>query len=50
MAVDVLRRGVGGRPELARERLALLREMLRPGADPNLSRIPPSIPTTHDHP
>jgi ankyrin repeat protein len=36
MAVDVLRRGVEGKPRLARQRLALLKEMLRLGADPNI--------------
>jgi Ankyrin repeats (3 copies) len=37
MAVDVLQRGVEGRPELARRRFKLLEEMLRLGANPNLA-------------
>ena len=36
MAIDVLRRGVEGKPRLARQRMALLKEMLRLGADPNI--------------
>ncbi len=37
MAVDVLHRGVEGKPELARRRSRTLREMLRLGADPNIA-------------
>ena len=36
MAVDVLYRGVEGKPERARRRLKLLKEMLRLGANPNI--------------
>jgi ankyrin repeat protein len=36
MAVDVLHRGAEGKPELARRRLKLLKEMLRLGANPNI--------------
>jgi hypothetical protein len=36
MAVDVLRRGVDGKPRLARQRMTLLKEMLRLGANPNI--------------
>ena len=36
MAVDVLHRGVEGKPELARRRMRTLKEMLRLGADPNI--------------
>lgn len=35
MAVDVVRRGVERQPKLARERLNVLKELLRLGADPN---------------
>jgi hypothetical protein len=36
MAVDVLLRGVEGKPELARRRVRTIKEMLRLGADPNI--------------
>jgi hypothetical protein len=36
MAVDVLYRGVEGKPELARRRMRALKELLRLGADPNI--------------
>jgi hypothetical protein len=36
MAVDVLQRGVEGKPELARRRIQTLKEMLRLGANPNI--------------
>ena len=36
LAVDVVTRGVEGKPRLARERLRVLTEMLRLGADPNI--------------
>ena len=36
MAVDVLDRGVDGKPERARRRLKCLKEFLRLGADPNI--------------
>jgi ankyrin repeat protein len=36
MAVAVLDRGVEGRPERARRRLEVLKELLRLGADPNI--------------
>jgi hypothetical protein len=36
MAVDVLDRGVEGKPALARRRLQTVKEMLRVGADPNI--------------
>lgn len=36
MAVDVLDRGVDGKPERARRRLQCLKEFLRLGADPNI--------------
>jgi hypothetical protein len=36
MAVDVLHRGIEGKPELARRRMRTLKEMLRLGADPNV--------------
>ena len=39
MAVDVVRRGTGGDPGLARQRLEVLTEMLRLGADPNLPAV-----------
>ncbi len=37
MAVDVLNRGVEGKPERARHRVQTLRELLRLGADPNIA-------------
>lgn len=37
MAVDVVRRGVEGNPELARRRLRLLETLLELGADPNIA-------------
>lgn len=37
MAVDVLYRGVEGKPELARRRVRTIKEMLRLGADPNIA-------------
>jgi hypothetical protein len=46
MAVDVLYRGVEGKPERAKRRLKCLKEMLRLGADPN---IPASDGTTPLH-
>lgn len=36
MGVDVVRRGIDGRPDMARRRMKLLEEMLRLGADPNI--------------
>jgi hypothetical protein len=44
MAVDVLERGVEGKPELARRRLKLLREMLRLGANPNIAAFNGTTP------
>lgn len=37
MAVEVLYRGVDGKPERARRRMKLLKELLRLGADPNIA-------------
>ncbi len=37
MAVDVLNRGVEGKPALAKQRLKTLKEMLRLGANPNIA-------------
>ena len=39
MAVDVLNRGVDGKPELARRRMRTLKEILRLGADPNIQAV-----------
>jgi len=39
MALDVLYRGVEGKPELARERLKTVRELLRLGANPNIAAV-----------
>ncbi len=39
MAVDVVRRGIEGEPRLARQRLKVLTEMLRLGADPDLPAV-----------
>jgi hypothetical protein len=36
MAVEVVRRGVDGKPKLARQRMALLKTMLQLGANPNI--------------
>ncbi len=36
MAVDVVQRGVDGKPQLGRLRLTCVKEMLRLGADPNI--------------
>jgi hypothetical protein len=44
MAVEVLHRGTERRPELARERLKALKEMLRLGADPNLASFDGTTP------
>jgi ankyrin repeat protein len=44
MAVDVVRRGVERRPKLARERLNVLTELLRLGADPNLAAFDGTTP------
>lgn len=46
MAVDVVQRGTEGKPKLARARMNTVRELLRPGADPNL---PASNRTTALH-
>jgi hypothetical protein len=44
MAVDVLYRGVEGKPERARRRLRCLKEMLRLGADPNIPAFDGTTP------
>jgi ankyrin repeat protein len=44
MAVAVLQRGVEGKPRLARQRVALLKEMLRLGADPNIASADGTTP------
>jgi hypothetical protein len=44
MAVDVLYRGVEGKPERARRRLKCLKEMLRLGADPNIPAVDGTTP------
>ena len=44
MAVDVLYRGVEGKPALARQRLKTLKEMLRLGANPNLAAADGTTP------
>ena len=37
MAIDVLNRGIEGKPQLARQRLKTVKEMLRLGANPNVA-------------
>lgn len=44
MAIDVLQRGIEGKPELARRRLKLLKEMLRLGANPNIRAVHGTTP------
>ena len=44
MAVDVLQRGVEGKPELGRRRFELLKEMLRLGANPNIPAVNGTTP------
>ena len=44
MAVDVLQRGVDGKPELARKRLNTVKEMLRLGANPNTAATDGTTP------
>ena len=44
MAVDVLYRGVEGKPALARQRVKTLKEMLRLGANPNLAAVDGTTP------
>lgn len=44
MAVDVLHRGVEGKPELGRQRFKVLKEMLRLGANPNIPAIDGTTP------
>jgi hypothetical protein len=44
MAVDVLNRGVEGKPALAKQRLKTLKEMLRLGANPNLGAVDGTTP------
>jgi ankyrin repeat protein len=44
MAVDVVRRGVEGKPHLARERLRVLRELLRLGANPDIPAFDGTTP------
>jgi hypothetical protein len=44
MAVDVLHRGIEGKPERARRRLKCVKEMLRLGADPNISAFDGTTP------
>lgn len=44
MAVDVLQRGVEGKPALGRRRLNLLKEMLGLGANPNIPAFDGTTP------
>ena len=44
MAVDILQRGIDGKPELARQRLKVIKEMLRLGADPNRASFNGAMP------
>ena len=44
MAVAVLRRGVEGKPRLAGQRMSLLKEMLRLGANPNIASADGTTP------
>jgi hypothetical protein len=44
MAVDVLYRGVEGKPALGRQRMALLESLLRLGADPNIAAFDGTTP------
>jgi len=44
MAVDVLYRGVEGKPALARQRVKTLKEMLRLGANPNIVAVNGTTP------
>jgi hypothetical protein len=44
MAVDVLYRGVEGKPALARQRVKTLKEMLRLGANPNIAAVNGATP------
>ena len=44
MAVDVLRRGVEGKPELARRRVHTLERMLKLGANPNIAAFDGTTP------
>jgi hypothetical protein len=44
MAVDVATRGTDGKPRLARERLNVVTELLRLGADPNLAAFDGTTP------
>lgn len=44
MAIDVLYRGVDGKPELAKSRLKTVKEMLRLGANPNIAAFNKTTP------
>ena len=44
MAIDVLYRGVEGKPELAKSRLKTVKEMLRLGANPNIAAFNNTTP------
>jgi Ankyrin repeats (3 copies) len=44
MAVAVVERGVDGKPALARQRLRVVKEMLRLGADPNVAAVDGTTP------
>lgn len=44
MAVDVVTRGTEGKPKLARERVRVLKELLRLGADPNIAAVDGTTP------
>ena len=44
MAIDVLYRGVEGKPELAKSRLKTVKEMLRLGANPNIAAFNKTTP------
>ena len=44
MAIDVLYRGVDGKPQLARQRLKTVKEMLRLGANPNIAAFNGATP------
>jgi hypothetical protein len=44
MAVDVVQRGVDGKPQLGRRRLQCVREMLRLGANPNIAAFDGTTP------
>jgi ankyrin repeat protein len=44
LAIDVVQRGIEGKPELARRRFKVLEEMLRLGANPNLAAVNGATP------